>query len=298
MNKNKILSDLGQKYILQNSKYGYGYVYPSPTQDELKYYYNNKFYQESKKTYFEDYERDNDWWVLNYNWHIDELLLNCSKEVNNLRLLDVGSGPGLFLKTATDRGIESLGLEPSLKAYEYSTTKYGLKVKNEMLEDFQPLNGKFDIIHSSLVLEHVLDPLGFISKCKDLLFDGGIISIVVPNDYNIIQNINVKLGAKEHWISPMEHLNYFNKESLRKVLIDLGFEVTFESVTFPIDLFLLMGQNYLVQSELGKKCHEMRKIFEFNLFKTDANVFRKELYQSFSNLGIGRELIVIAKKIK
>lgn len=70
----------------------------------------------------------------------------------------------------------------------------------------------------------------------------------------------------------------------------------YESVTFPIDLFLLMDQNYLDDPEVGKKCHAMRKNFEFNMHKTNSDGFKEKLYKAFSKLGIGRELIIMGKK--
>ncbi len=298
MHKGKIIAKAEGKDIIECSTCGYTHVNPLPTQKELNEFYEKTFYQDVKTSYFDDYERDHDWWVLNYNWLLDDL----ESEVNNkkgkhIRLLDVGSGPGLFLKTASDRGMDALGIEPSLDAYNYSKKKHQCKVMNVTLENLDPSLEKFDIVHSSLVMEHILNPMHFIKKSKSLLKKNGLLCIIVPNDFNPIQEINVKLGSKKWWISPFEHLNYFNPKSLKKLMEKAGLEIVNESVTFPIDLFLLMDKNYLDQPELGKECHYMRKGFEFNLEKSHSDKFRKNLYKAFSKLGIGRELVIIGRKI-
>lgn len=293
----KTLSVLGDKTVIECKKCGYAHVSPLPTLSELDAFYLKNFYQDVKTSYFVDYERDFDWWILNYNWLLDDIAVLLGKRsLKGLKLLDIGSGPGLFLKAASDKGLEVLGVEPSKDAYEYSRKNHKVNVENTSFEKLDPKSGKFDIIHASLVLEHILDPLKFISKSAKMLKKGGLLCIIVPNDFNPVQEINVKLGSKQWWVSPFEHLNYFNRKSLRRLFKKAGMEVVHDTVTFPIDLFLLMDRNYLEKPELGKECHFMRKSFEFNLKKTASDEFRKKLYSAFSKVGVGRELIIIAKK--
>jgi 2-polyprenyl-3-methyl-5-hydroxy-6-metoxy-1,4-benzoquinol methylase len=293
----KTLAVSGEKKVIECKTCGYAHVQPLPTQSELDAFYLNNFYQDVKTSYFDDYERDHDWWVLNYNWLLDDMAtLSGNKSLKGLKLLDIGSGPGLFLKAASDKGLDVLGVEPSKEAYEYSRKKHNVNVKNVTVEELDPKTGEFDIIHSSLVLEHILDPLKFISKSAKLLKKGGLLCIVVPNDFSPIQNINVKLGKKQWWVSPFEHLNYFNRKSLCGLFKKAGMEVVHDSVTFPIDLFLLMDRNYIDNPALGKECHFMRKSFEFNLKQTGSDEFRKKLYSTFAKMGVGRELVFIARK--
>jgi SAM-dependent methyltransferase len=296
MHKGKILATSGGKDVINCTICGYTHVYPLPTQKELDEFYFKTFYQDVKTSYFEDYERDHDWWSLNYNWLLDDLLKLSSKKTDKTRLLDIGSGPGLFLRCAKEKGISTLGIEPSKEAFNYSRKKHKVDVLNVTLEKMDQSIEKFDIVHSSLVMEHILDPLKYIKKSKSMLKKDGLLCIIVPNDFNPIQDINVKLGSKQWWVSPFEHLNYFNGKSLRKLVEKAGLEVVHESVTFPIDLFLLMDRNYLDNPALGKECHSMRKSFEFNLEKTKSDKFRQDLYKAFSKLGVGRELVIIARK--
>ncbi len=300
MHKGKTLYKSEKCEVINCTSCGFAHVNPLPKQTDLEDFYEKKFYQNVKTSYFDDYERDHDWWKLNYTELLntmEELHKASPKQKNKKRmLLDIGSGPGLFLNTADKLGIDAMGIEPSLQAYKYSKKKYKCNVVNSTIEGLKGYNKKFDFIHSSLVLEHILDPLAFVEKSKAMLAPNGLFCIIVPNDFNPVQTIIHSLGKPQWWVSPFEHLNYFNRKSLRRLFEKAGMEVVYENVTFPIDLFLLMNQDYLTDPVVGKACHLMRKDFEFNIEKSKSEKFKKDLYKAFSKLGIGRELIIIARK--
>ena len=69
-----------------------------------------------------------------------------------------------------------------------------------------------------------------------------------------------------------------------------------KTVTFLIDLFLLMGKNYIGNDMLGRECHSLRKDFETHLSKSNEIDFKDKLYQKFLEVGIGREIIIYGKK--
>ena len=296
MHQGKIVYQEGKIQVMDCKSCGFAHVNPLPGQTELDDFYEKRFYKDVKTSYFSDYERDHDWWVINYEDILRNFQKLSSSKNSEKRLLDIGSGPGLFLNVAARNGLDAMGIEPSEDAYEYSKKKYNCNVLNTTLEELDSSWKKFDFIHSSLVLEHILDPSGFIKKSGSMLKKNGLLCVIVPNDFTVIQNINVTLGKRMWWVSPFEHLNYFNQKSLRKLFERSGFNVVYENVTFPIDLFLLMDQNYLDDPEVGKNCHSMRKNFEFNLQKSGNGEFREKLYKAFSKLGVGRELIIIGRK--
>ena len=298
MHKGKILFDNGTETVIDCKKCGFAHVNPLPSQNELNDFYEKKFYQSVKKNYFSDFERDHDWWALNYNWIIDELIKLSGKKSNKSTssLLDIGSGPGLFLDVARSRGLDALGIEPSTNAFKHSVKKYKCKVLNTTLEKVDSSVGKFDYISSYLVMEHILDPYHFLMKSKSLLAKNGLICIVVPNDFNPIQKIKIQLGGQPWWVNPKEHLNYFTGKSLKKLFEKAGLEVVYQRTSFPLDLFLLMGQDYTSNAALGPNCHNMRKTFEFNMNASGSVEFKEDLYKAFSKLGIGRELVIIGKK--
>jgi hypothetical protein len=119
---------------------------------------------------------------------------------------------------------------------------------------------------------------------------------VVPNDYNPIQKIFTQnSGVGKWWLAPPFHLNYFDKTSLENLILRSGFEVVHSTVMFPIDFFLLMGDVYIGNDEIGKAAHERRKRFENSFKLADSLDVMHGIYDALASIGIGRELVIFAK---
>jgi len=71
-------------------------------------------------------------------------------------------------------------------------------------------------------LEHALDINLWIDKARNLLVNNGIIAVAVPNYGSIFR---VLLQENDPFITPPEHLNYFNAISLGKALEKHNFKV-------------------------------------------------------------------------
>lgn len=193
MHKGKTIYQADGIQVIDCKTCGFAHVNPLPSHKELKDFYEKRFYKDVKTSYFSDFERDHDWWTMNY----EEILRNFQKrslsKPQKKRLLDIGSGPGLFLDVATKSGLDASGVEPSLDAFEYSLKKYKCNVLNKTLEDLDSCKEKFDFIHSYLVLEHVLNPSGFIKKARSMLKMNGLLCVIVPNDFNEFKKLT------QHW---------------------------------------------------------------------------------------------------
>jgi SAM-dependent methyltransferase len=214
------------------------------------------------------------------------------------RLLDIGSGPGFFLLNGKNRGWQVKGIEPSVKAAEHSHG-LGLDVVNDFFsEETSAGLEHFDAVNMSEVLEHISDPMSLLSLVHDQLNEKGLVCIVVPNDFNPFQVVlRDHLEFKPWWVAPPHHINYFNFKSLSRLVKKCGFEVVHKEATFPIDIFLLMGDNYIGNDELGRKCHGKRMNFEINLDRAGVNSLKQGLYQSMAELGLGREVVLYARKV-
>ena len=64
--------------------------------------------------------------------------------------------------------------------------------------------------------------------------------------------------------------------------------------TFPMEFFLLSGDNYLSNNEVGRECHSRRKMFEVNMYKNEAEYLNK-VYRDLASNGIGREFLIIGR---
>jgi SAM-dependent methyltransferase len=277
--------------VIECSTCGFKHVLPLPTAEELSVLYGDQFYSHEKPKYLTNAEEDKDWWMLTYAaWYA---LLE--KHMQGRRLLDVGSGPGYFLDAGKSRGWETLGFEPSKEAAEYSR-KRGLAVvadffTAEKVRDQAP----FDAVALSLVLEHVPDPIALLEDARRVLSPGGLLFVVVPNDYNPLQKIlREQRGFAPWWVSPKHHLNYFNFESLPRALARAGFETLELEAAYPMELFLLGGRNYVGNDEVGRACHKERKEFETALYRSNPALLAR-IYHAFAQEGLGRQVIAVAR---
>jgi SAM-dependent methyltransferase len=272
------------------------HIIPIPTPEELMQVYQDDYYKTEKPLYIERVCEDIEWWntVFADKYDTFEQYLPAQRR----RILDVGSGPGIFLAYGKQRGWQTVGIEPSKQAAKYSREE----LKLEIIEDFLSENnvdqlGKYDVVHMSTVLEHIPDPRAMVKLAYKLLADKGIICISVPNDYSPFQQVARDVcGLNPWWVAPPHHINYFDRKSLETLLKDCGFNVLLSETTFPIDMFLLMGQNYIGNDQLGRQCHTQRMNFEKNLEKAGLNELKRKLFRDFSKYDIGREVIIFAQK--
>lgn len=270
------------------------HLVPIPTADELAADYESDYYAEHKPHYFDRHREDLDWWNLAYGDRYDTIESNL--DAGSRRLLDIGSGPGFFLLHGKEREWEVQGIEPSRQAAEHARG-LGLEVEHAFYsEETAPNLGVFDVINMSEVLEHIPHPLPFLELVASHLSEGGLLSITVPNDFNPFQEVLRDSMSFDPWWVTRHHLNYFDYDSLRGLVERAGFEVLLEEATFPIDLFLLMGDNYVGNDPVGREAHGRRTTFEFNLAAGGRNDLKRDLYRRLAELGLGREIVLIARK--
>lgn len=271
------------------------HVTPIPSEDELQRVYQQDYYSEEKPLYIERYREDLEWWNMVYTQRYE--ILEQHLPAGNRRLLDVGSGPGFFLLNGLQRGWQVKGIEPSIQAVEHSRS-LGLDVESVFYSEQTAAKlGVFDVVNIGEVLEHVPDPTAILRLIHRQLSDQGMVCIIVPNDFNPFQIVlRDHLGFQPWWVAPPHHINYFNFNSLSNLVERCGFEVVHQEATFPIDMFLLMGQNYIGNDTLGRQCHAQRKSFELSLFQGGASELKKKIYAEFAKIGLGREIVLFASK--
>ena len=147
-------------------------------------------------------------------------------------LLDVGSGPGLFMRLANEAGLASEGVELNTEAATQSAKYFGLNVKAGSID---AANGEYDALALWDVLEHVNDPVGFIKKCATHTKTNGWIFIETPNEAALLDrivNIFCRIGIKSlaNTFYGMHHLVLFRPLTLNKLLEESGFII--EKISF------------------------------------------------------------------
>lgn len=210
------------------------------------------------------------------------------------RVLEIGSGRGDLLECFGNAGWECIGLEPATEVAE-ACRQRGLDVRSSSLAEFLVENPAFEVdaVVLRFVLEHVPDPVDLLERVAQCLRPGGALVVEVPNDFNDLQEAAVrKLGVDRWWIADPDHINYFDFDSLSRTLDALSFDVATRTTTFPMELFLLMGENFIGDADVGSACHRRRREFELSV---DPST-RRRLYGALAEAGIGRSCLVTAAR--
>jgi SAM-dependent methyltransferase len=288
--------------VVEDVTYGFRHLDPLPPEGEIADFYESRYYDLVRKgnraPELQRLMEGGDPASRELQWLRDGLyadIVNTLDRVAHGReLLEVGCGTGDFLTFAHEHGFRVVGTEPSTEAVQRVSRR--LDVHNMTLDKFvarYPVE-RFDVIVMINVLEHVPDAVRMLQECKQVLNSGGILCIRVPNDFSEIQAAaQEKLGVDPWWIAVPDHINYFNFTSLRQLLDRLGFETVYAQGDFPMEMFLLMGENYIGNPQVGSSCHARRVQFDLGI----QPELRRKIYSAFASVGVGRDCLVFGKKI-
>jgi 2-polyprenyl-3-methyl-5-hydroxy-6-metoxy-1,4-benzoquinol methylase len=288
----------GNYRIETDPEFGFRRVSPTPSKEEITRYYAEEFYSGEYKRFnnselkvqledreFLDGHRDD---VLD---GLEEVL---GESIVGKRVLDVGCGWAQNLSYFQERGMECSGFDPAPEAVAHARDS-GLRVEVAGMDKMSVFPGeRFDVVTLFHVLEHLGDPAAALREIQtSVLAPGGALVIEVPNDFNAMQRAAVEVhGLDEWWIAPPAHLNYFNNETLCNLLRGTGFEPVLSEATFPLEMFLLFGDNYVAERELGRLCHQKRVAFETNLRRSHRTDTLRTLYRALAQAHLGRTVVV------
>lgn len=137
-------------------------------------------------------------------------------------LLDIGCGRGYFLKSASDAGFSVFGIDVAQNAIDYVQKQFSLKGVVKSIDELLQAGEKYDVITLWHVLEHFYNPFDELSKIHNLLKDGGVCFIEVPN----LNSLKFRL-SKSKWHGgnhPKYHRTFFSSKTLQQALTKSGFQ--------------------------------------------------------------------------
>ncbi|MGH2912603.1 MAG: GNAT family N-acetyltransferase [Solirubrobacteraceae bacterium] len=290
--------------VVVDPTYGYRRLEPIPNEEQLKRFYGGDYYTLLRQggrapdlqrllAGGEPAAQERAW--LNDTLY-DDIAVWLLTHGGGKRILEIGCGTGDLLQSLRERGFEVEGIEPSEQAAELAREQ-GLDVRTATLEQLLAESAgtptRYDAVLLVNVLEHIPHAAEMLRGIHRLLATEGLLFISVPNDFNPLQlAAQRELGAEPWWIAIPDHVNYFDVESLRALTQQLGFETVDVLADFPMELFLLMGLNYVGNPELGATCHAYRVSAERAI---PADV-RRKLFRSFAANGVGRSLHMLVRK--
>ncbi len=239
-----------------------------PSQLHIDEFYNNQQYY-GDQTEINPTERS----FYNFSVKVSESRLNLiSKHIdlnkNNFKCLDVGNGNGAFLESINKyTNIEVDFVEPDKRAINKLNLNHGSHFRS--LDEI--VDNKYDLIVVNQVLEHVSEPMTFISKISDLLNNDGYLYIDTPN-----RDCEFKDD-----ISP--HVLFWNINSMKGFFNLQGFETIFiDSAGMLISDAKVYFQNLTIY----------QKLISFNFLKNflikklfNHNIFSNKLEENLSKYG-------------
>jgi SAM-dependent methyltransferase len=136
------------------------------------------------------------------------------------RLLDVGSGLGVFPARMSERGWQVTALDPDERAVEHTRSVVGV---DAVCADFFEADGlgRFDLVALNKVLEHVPDPVGMLAHTRAFLNPDGTVYVEVPDGEGAAADPDGP--AREEFF--IEHLHVFSERSLQLLAEHAGFAV-------------------------------------------------------------------------
>lgn len=289
--------------VVEDESYGFRRLDPVPSNADIEEFYDKKYYQlieEGKRG--PDIQRlmaGGEAADVERNWQSATLYADVVEAIRRhapgKRVLEVGCGTGDLLLHLKEEELEVSGVEIAKAAADFARER-GLDVFHGPFEDYARQEERQESIDSLLfmnVLEQTRDPVEIIGHCHRVLAPGGVLLIRSGNEFNALQSAACEsLGKKQWWISTPDQINYFSFDSMRRLLDAEGFDVAEMQSDFPMEMFLLMGYDYIDTPETGRECHQRRVRFEMSL-PADT---RRAMYRSFADAGIGRCVFAVATR--
>jgi 2-polyprenyl-3-methyl-5-hydroxy-6-metoxy-1,4-benzoquinol methylase len=218
---------LGRGYqVVECHECGLRYINPQPTDRELREFYAG-FDLES--TWRGDGEE-------RFDRAMRDFVLRFRRRG---AVLDDGSSRGNFLIAMRAAGFSVFGVEPSPKNSEFARSANGIESYTGTVEEFlaAPTRRDFDVITVLNVIEHVPDPKQVLTGLRDLLVEGGLLILAVPDArlHALIGSTRQKLAfADPFWMNtrrhplvgfdPPAHLCSFEPKTISQLAEKCGFQ--------------------------------------------------------------------------
>jgi len=136
-------------------------------------------------------------------------------------ILDIGTGIGVFVGVAEDRGWMADGIELTNEDCNYAKDKYGIQLIQKNFYDIKE-SIKYDVVTLFEVIEHLRTPLKDLRRINKLINMEGLLVVATP-----IQDSLYGRKTRENNVfwNVVAHLSYFPKDVLINYLNETGFEV-------------------------------------------------------------------------
>jgi 2-polyprenyl-3-methyl-5-hydroxy-6-metoxy-1,4-benzoquinol methylase len=214
--------DVRGSHLDRCSSCGFVQVRDQPTAEALRELYGNGYFERGK--YDDEFAQARE-------TQRRLALLERAGVPEGGRVLDAGCATGDFL-SAGQGSYEMWGLDVSAYATELARARNpscAHRIFTGFVEDQDLEPGTFDAVALWDVVEHLWDPRLVLSRLVTLLRPGGSLLLSTPDIGAVVARLMQRRWA---FMTPPEHLGFFNRRSLDHVLgKDLGLEIVVSSAS-------------------------------------------------------------------
>lgn len=215
--------------------------------DETKVYDNQTAKEDVEQDVISNYDyRKKTYATERLNYILEKIKI----PTKDIKLLDVGCGPGYFLEHLKDNGINYKGLELADFLVKICQTR-GLNVAKAELKN-EPDNF-YNVITLFDVLEHLRDPVEMFDILNKKLTSGGYVLAYTPNIHSVA---TLLMGGRHNNVYPFIHLAFFDQKSLNFLAEKTGFTIA------SVDYYGLDLMDYLFMKAYDDDYNYLEKLKE------------------------------------
>ena len=146
------------------------------------------------------------------------------------KLLDIGCGPGTFIGTLSNTGLDCTGIDIAPDQIDYATNNYGhskARFISISLDTFaENSSERFDVITFVEVLEHLPEDVAvnMLKRARSLLLPGGRILVTTPNYHSawpFVEFLVNRIGEVKY---EDQHINRYDAKKLGSHLKESGYD--------------------------------------------------------------------------
>lgn len=193
--------------------------------------------------------------MIDMHWQVDE---HGFKPLEGKTALDVGCGAGLLAEPLARMGAKVTAVDAAPELIEVAKAHaggQGLGIDYRAV-GVEALDGKFDLVTSMEVIEHVADPQQFVQDLAARLAPGGLMILSTPNKTSWSRLLTITLAEGIGQIPKGTHDfdKFIDPDTMRGLLTQAGLEVIdFEGIAISPTRGLHLSENtslnYLVAAK-------------------------------------------------
>lgn len=201
---------------------------------------------------------------------------------------DIGSGFGLFLEELSKiwKKARLVAIEPSREMSEICRAR-GFEVLPCAVEEVEGWDGKFDLLTSFELFEHVFEPQAFLRKAWKLLRPRGRLFLTTLNGNGFDIQI---LWERSKSVAPPHHLNFFNPRSITMLVEKTGFLIEEIATPGELDWDIVEGMIRNEKIDAGRFCNL--------LAREGTEKCKKEFQEWIARNNLSSHMRIVARKGK